>query len=86
MKNTMKEINLNEMEKVNGGYIFRYGDYDHNCVVYEVINDKTGDVMETFYYDDIDGAFDYADSHGMCCWLITWDELAQLRAGKKIEF
>ena len=86
MKNMIKELNLNEMEKISGGYIFRYADYDRNCVVYEVINDETGDVMKRFYYDEINEACDYADNHGMRCWLITWDELAQLRAGKKLDF
>ena len=84
MKNTeMKEISMNEMEKVNGGAIFYYADYDMNCIVYEVIDDKTGDVMRRFYHDDFEGACDFADNNGMSCVLLTWDELNKLREKNK---
>ena len=85
MKNTdKKELYAKELENVSGGYIyfrpkFNVADKD----VIEVIDDKTGDVMEVFYY--LDEAQEWASAHGYSTKRIEWDELRMMRVkGPKI--
>jgi len=77
MKNTeMKELNLKEMEMVNGGYLFK-GD---NGI--EIIDDKTGDVLYTTR--NLLTLYDIVDQFGVSSRFIIWEELARLRAGYQI--
>ena len=77
MKNTeMKELNLKEMEMVNGGYLFK-GD---NGI--EIIDDKTGDVLYTTR--NLLTLYDIVDQFGVSSRFIIWEELASLRAGYQI--
>ena len=80
----VKRTNLTkeELNQVNGGGIFPYANYDLNCVVFEVIDDKTGDVMARFY-DEFEEACDFADNHGTSCYFMTWDEVSKLREKNK---
>ena len=80
MKNNMEEIKLNEMEQVNGGYIFAvfegYDDWGARYT-YEVIEDKTGNVLASF--DERFEAKDYAWEHGQSYDRIDWPQLKKLR-------
>lgn len=79
MKNTDKnELNATELDKVSGGYLYfrpRYNVADD--VVIEVIDDKTGNVVETFHY--LDDAREWGSAHGYSTDLIEWNELRMLR-------
>ena len=73
-------LNEEELKDVNGGAIFKYGVSDgwEVATAYEVIDDNTGEVMETFY-DDYAGASDYAFRHGMSDQILDWSQLKALR-------
>ena len=83
MKNTMKELSLNEMEQANGGYIYviyegiayYVGVEMYRC---EIINDKTGNVMD--FTDDLDKAIYWATNfYHQSTEVIDWDTLEKLR-------
>ena len=61
MKNSVKELNLNEMELANGGVIHMYFPIDK----WEVIDDWTGGVLGTFDRPDLEAAKKYARELGM---------------------
>ena len=80
MNNDMKEITLNEMEQVNGGYIFKvecgFDGWDEICY-FEVIDDKTGNVIDDF--DRLDDAREFARVIGQSDRFINWPALNKLR-------
>ena len=48
----MKELNIDNINNVSGGYIFRRT-YRENTTGFEVIDDKTGNVVEYFARYDL---------------------------------
>ena len=88
-------INIEDLNKVNGGYIFtlwkgKNGNKDY-IEGWEVINDKTGDVEARFYgkFEKLPDAEKYAREHGFSIDFIDWPDLNAIREDwalqKKIE-
>ncbi|MCR4557948.1 MAG: hypothetical protein K5779_09020 [Saccharofermentans sp.] len=78
------ELNATELDKVSGGYLFfrpRYNVADKEVI--EVIDDETGNVVETFNY--LDEAREWAAAHGYSTDFIEWEQLRMMRVkGPKI--
>jgi hypothetical protein len=74
-----------DLKNVSGGCLHQRADYAANCPVYQVIEDKTGEVPAE-YYDDLDRACDHAVSIGMRTGLLTDQELEELRKTGKINW
>ena len=75
-----KALSKEELDKVSGGYVFEIldgFDAEGPLFTYEVIDDDTGNVMESFDY--LDQAREYARSHGMSGERINWDQLKAIR-------
>ena len=78
------EIKADDLENVNGGYIFEKT-YRGNITGYEVIDDKTGDVVKTFDSYDVWSAECWAKRNGYSVERISWEDLRLLRVkGPKI--
>ena len=83
MKDNMKELSLNEMEQAGGGYIFvvfegsPYFAPEIKMYRYEVIDDKTGNVLA--FFDKPMPAEYYAACNGLSTSEIDWDTLEKLR-------
>ena len=80
MKNSMKELTLNEMEQVNGGFIFviyegSAGGFEFYR--YEIISDKTGNVLDVT--DDLAKAEFLARALDQTPRVIDWETLENLR-------
>ena len=72
-----KELENEELKDVNGGYIFN--SQPEGCIPeWEVINDKTGDVMKKFGTDR-ELAVITAKLYGMSAEEIGWEKLNKLR-------
>ena len=69
-----EELSSEDLEKINGGYIYNG---PHTCGQYEVIDDKTGDVLERFWLSA--DAIHYAKRTGNSTDYISWPELVSLR-------
>ena len=69
----MRELDFEEMGKIAGGFIFLTTDY---C---EVIDDRTGEVINRFPAADVAGAKHWAWEHGISTDGITWSDLNGLR-------
>lgn len=71
--NKLKELNDDELAKVDGGYLFR----NHDKMKWEIINDQTGDVIDScsFYGD----AKYIAGIHRQSTEIIEWDTLKEIR-------
>jgi len=78
MKNNMNEINLNEMEKVNGGYIVKAYNTVQKEYEYYVVDDKTFDILE-YIPDNSKKAKKRAKELGMSDKYITADEYDKLK-------
>lgn len=77
-----KKLDDEKMKDVNGGYI--YPQYIGHSVMndeqyyrYEVIDDKTGNVIT--FFEEMYQAKDYAEAHGQSVRVLEWKELEQLR-------
>ena len=74
-----------EMEQAGGGGIFMYPEDPNNweTMVYEVIDDRTGNVMAKFgnnyYYE----AECFAKAHGMTTDFMAWEDVNNLRKGNQ---
>lgn len=77
-KKSLTELNFEDLDAVSGGYIFETM-YKAEVNGYEVIDDKTGDVVERFRDCEHWEARKYAREHGYSDKLISWDELRLLR-------
>lgn len=82
-KDGKKLLTGEELKNVGGGYLYPYGEgvwYDRS-LNWEVIDDKTGEVIERFFLGA--DARAYAEEHGYSTELIDEYDLADLRKKKK---
>ena len=79
----MKELNIDNINNVSGGYIFRRT-YRENTTGFEVIDDKTGNVVEYFARYDLWSAEACARKNGLSTEFISWDDLEKLRIKSKL--
>lgn len=77
-KLSIMELRHADLETISGGYIFETM-YKAEVNGYEVIDDKTGDVVKRFRDYERWEARKYAREHGYSDKLISWDELRLLR-------
>ena len=75
----MKELNMEELKKVTGGYL-----YPEQNVGLHVIDDNDGHVIATFSADDIDKAFAFVRANGISETVMCKTEIERIRrrAGK----
>ena len=73
---SIRQLSDEELESINGGIIHLFRD---TCK-FEVIDDKTGDVLGTFEYDDLEGAKQYAREIGVEDRLVYSSVVWQIRA------
>jgi len=71
--NELKELSDEELEKVDGGYLFR----NHDKLVWEIINDQTGDVIDSCWF--LADAENIAGLHRQSTKIIEWDTLKEIR-------
>ena len=74
MKSTTMELTLEDMELVNGGYVFQFPGDDKYT---EVIDDYSGEVLAKF--DNPYDAYDYCTKHHLWHRMLTWEQLTYLR-------
>lgn len=80
----LMEMDLEELENVSGGYIYK-ATFNGGFVRYEVIDDKTGEVVEHFGRTELWDAEKCAREHGLSTEIISWDDVLKLRIkGPKI--
>ena len=78
MKNNMKELKLNEMEQVNGGYIIKAYNTTQKEYVYYVVDDTTRDILE-YIPGSSKKAKKRAKAYGVSEKFITPDEYDKFR-------
>ncbi len=69
------ELSLDDLDGASGGYIYSNG--DDPDYPYELIDDRTGDVLA--YFTRKQDAIDSAKFNGISAKSITWDQLKNLR-------
>ena len=69
-----KELKEDELENVDGGYLF----HDYSSGKWQVINDRTGSVVENEFINK-DAAAKWAEDHGYSSEEISWSRLDTLR-------
>ena len=73
----MKRLSEEDLEGVDGGYRYTHYWASDPCMVFEVIDDTTGDVLATFY--DEKSAWDYCRNNGVNTKSISQYQLDSLR-------
>ena len=73
----LREINDGDLDKVDGGYLFR----NHDKMVWEIINDQTGDVIDSCWF--LADAEHIADFRYQSKEIIEWDTLKKIRENAK---
>lgn len=75
--NELRELNDEDLDKVDGGYLFR----NHDTLKWEIINDATGDVIDScMFYND---AKYIAGIYHQSTEIIEWDTLKEIREKAK---
>ena len=72
-----EKLNDENLKDVTGGYQFQHRWGNERSMVYEAIDDKTGDVVATF--SDRDECYRYCKSNGLKIDHLSWEQLQGLR-------
>ena len=81
MENTMMELTMENMNLVNGGYVFQFPG-DDSCTA--VIDDYSGEVLARF--DNARDAYEYCNKHHLWHRMLTWEQLTYLRTYHELPY